>query len=186
LQHHRGLLRAPRLWHSHTAAFDRYIFLHENRVSALGHHRAGENANSLAGFHGGICTRAGRKSARNRQCRIAVRTQVRVSHRISIDGGIVERRQIDWCFHIVGHNATASAMQRHTLSLGDRRDPFCNQPLHIIEPQERTRESKAVVGKLRHQKRSCSPHLTEWSVPVTISMPLTAPGHDSDRHGEFE
>ena len=126
------------LWHGHTATFDRYIFLHENRVGALGYRRAGENTNGLAGFQGKICTRAGRKSARNRQRRISVRTQVRVSHRISINGGIVERWKIDWSFHIAGHNATASAMQRHTLSLGDRCDPFCNQPLHIIEPQERT------------------------------------------------
>jgi hypothetical protein len=95
-----------------------------------------------------------------------------VSHRISINGGIVEGRQIDWSFHIARHNATASTMQWHTLSLGDRCDPFCNQPLHIIEPQERTRESKAVVSKLRHQKRSCSPRPTEnWPIPNTISMP---------------
>ena len=65
-------------------------------------------------------------------------------------------------------------MQRHAFGLGDRCDPLANQPLHIVEPQQRTGESKAVVGELRHHSaplRQAVQHAlaTGWSTGTALS-----------------
>ncbi len=40
--------------------------------------------------------------------------------------------------------------QRDLLVLGDRRHALGNQPFHLADRKQRTREGKAIVGQLRH------------------------------------
>ena len=107
------------------------------------------------GFSDRFRARAGHETAGHRKRGVAVRPKIRVPHGITIDGRIVERRQIDRSFHIVGNDAAARAMQRHAFDFGDRCDPLADQPLHIVEPQQRTGKSEAVVGELRHYRAPC-------------------------------
>ena len=50
----------------------------------------------------------------------------------------------------MGDDTTARAMQWHAFRFGNGRNPFPDKPLHVIEPQQRTRKGEAVIGQLRH------------------------------------
>ena len=136
--------------HRYAVAFDSHVLLHENSVCALWHCRTGEDANGFARPERQTFLRAGRETAGNQKRCIPVRPQIRMPHRIAIDGGIVERRQIDRGFYIVSYDATARTMQRHAFDFRNRCDPLADEPLHIVEPQQRTGKGEAVVGELRH------------------------------------
>src|SRR4029077_6724638 len=112
----------------------------------------GENANGLARLQQQAFARAGRETPGHRKCRVAVRPQIRVPYGIAVHGRIIEGRQVDRSFHLVRQNAAARAMQRHFFGLSDRSDPLADQPLHIIEPEQRPGECKAIVGELRHYR----------------------------------
>src|SRR5262245_16252919 len=139
-------------WDDHAIALDSHVFLHEDGVRSFGHRRAGEDSNGFTGFECGWRLCAGCEPARNGEFCVAVGTQVCVPDGIAINCRIVEGRQVDRCFHIDGHDAATCLVQRHFLGRRDRSDPLADQPLHIVEPEQRPGECKAVVGELRHYR----------------------------------
>ena len=60
------------LRHGDAIALRRHVFLHEHRIGALGHRRAGENADGFAGFQRLLRARAGGQAAGDDERRVAV------------------------------------------------------------------------------------------------------------------
>ena len=88
---------------------------------------------------------------------VAIGAQIGMAHGIAVDRRIIERRQIDRRLDVGGGDAAARAAQRHPLGLGHRRDALADQPLHVLERQQRTGKRETVVGQLRHQPLTSSP-----------------------------
>ena len=55
---------------------------------------------------------------------VAVGREIVAAHRVAVDGGIIERRNIDRRNDIFGEHAAQSLAQRHGLAAFDRRDPL--------------------------------------------------------------
>ena len=75
-----------------------------------------------------------------------------MAHGVAVDGGIVERRQIDRRDDFARDHAPAGGIERHGLDFLDRRDPFADNALDLSDRQQRTRECEAVVAELRHRR----------------------------------
>lgn len=88
------------LGHGHVFAVGHHIFLHENRVSAPGHRGTGEDADCAARLERQGLARPCGQPARYYKRRVCIRPQVRVPHGITINGRIVERREIDGCLYV--------------------------------------------------------------------------------------
>ncbi len=86
---------------------------------------------------------------------VAVRLEIGVAHGVAVHRRIIERRQIDRRLDVEGQHAAARAVQRHLLGFGDRCDALADQPLHVVEPQQRTGKGETIVGQLRHLR---APH----------------------------
>src|SRR5262245_2118701 len=150
-------------WDDHAIALDSHVFLHKDGVRPFGHRRAGEDSNGFTRFEWGYRFRTCGEPARDGEFCVAVGTQVCVPDGVAIDCRIVEGRQIDRCLHIYRDNAAACLVQRHFLGFSDRDDPLADQPLHIVEPEQRPGECKAIVGQLRHYR------------PLAATVASTAP-----------
>ncbi len=136
--------------HRDAVAVDRDVFLHEHGVGADRHRRAGEYPDRLAGFQRGIGTPPGGQPAADDQFGVAARFEIGMADGVTIDRGIIERRQIDRRLQVGGGDAAARAAQRHPFGLRDRHDPFADQPLHLGQRQQRTGKCETIVGQLRH------------------------------------
>ena len=73
-----------------------------------------------------------------------------MAHGVAVDRRIIEGRQVDWRLHVEGQHTVARAVQRHLLGLSDRFDALADQPLHVVEPQQRAGKRETVVGQLSH------------------------------------
>src|SRR5579875_894342 len=135
----------------HHVAFARDVFLHEYGVGASRHGCAGKDANRFARLDGQRPFRSRCHAAANGQTRGAVGTQIRKANGVAVDGGVVERRQIDRRTEIVDQGAPVCLGKRYTLDPRDRYDAFTDQAFHLVEPQQRTGKRKTIVGKLSHQ-----------------------------------
>src|SRR5262245_322392 len=52
----------------------------------------------------------------------------------------------------MGDDTASRSMQRSALGLGDWLDPIHDQPFHVVDPQQGSRKSEAIVGELRHHR----------------------------------
>jgi hypothetical protein len=95
---------------------------------------------------------SGRDAVDYREARLARGGKVGVTHGKAIDGGIVERRQVDGGNEIGGKHAAGSFVQIHLLGLAHRRDALGEQPLDVIDRKQRPAEREAIIGKLRHHR----------------------------------
>ena len=138
------------LGHGDAIALRGHVLLHEHRIGALGHRRAGENADGFAGFQRLLRACAGGQAASDDERRVAVAFEISMAHGVTIDRGIVERRQIDRRLDVIGGDAAVRGVQRQPFSFGDRRDALADQPFHVLERQQRTGKGETVVGQLRH------------------------------------
>ena len=143
--------------HDHVVALDAHVFLHEHGVGALGHGRAGENADRLPRLERDIGARAGGQPPGNGEPGVGVWREIGMAHGIAVDRRIIEGRQIDRRHHVLGGDAAARAAQAHALGLGDRRDALADQPLHVRQRQQRAGKRKTVVGELRHTPLTSRP-----------------------------
>ena len=94
--------------------------------------------------------RAGGQPPGDHELGVAIGREIGVAHGVAVDRRIIERRQIDRRLHVEGEHAAARAVQDHLLGLSDRFDAFADQPLHVVEPQQRTGKRETVVGQLSH------------------------------------
>ncbi len=136
--------------HGDGIAIHRHVFLHEDRVGALGHRRAGENPDGFAGFQRHVGARAGGQPAADRKPGIGIGFEIGVAHRVSVHRRIIERRQIDRRLDVGGDDAAARAVELYPFGLGYRRDALADQPLHLVERHQRAGKGETVVGELRH------------------------------------
>ena len=81
---------------------------------------------------------------------LAIGIEVVAAHRVAVDGGIIERRDIDRGDDVFGEYAAQSFAQRHGFTVLDRRDPLGNQALGLGDRKQRTVEGEAIVAELRH------------------------------------
>ena len=137
--------------HHHAIAVDAAIFLHEHRIRALRHRRAGEDADRLAGLDGMVRRVPGSDPIDNAKARVARGSEVLGTHRITIDGGIIERRYADRCNKVLRQHTAVGFAQRDALTVLDWRDAFGDQTLGLGDRQQRTVKGETVVAELRHQ-----------------------------------
>src|SRR5205085_8146204 len=97
--------------------------------------------------------------------------EIGVADRIAIDGGIIERRQIDRSDDVLGQRAARGSIEAHPLDLGDRLDALEHQPFDILDREQRPAEGEAIVGELRHHPASarCSTRSTGAAWASTVS-----------------
>ena len=74
-------------------AFDAHVLLHEHRIGAVRHRRAGENADRLARFERDVRALAGGQAAGDLELGIGVGGQIGMAHGVAVDRRIIERRQ---------------------------------------------------------------------------------------------
>ena len=86
--------------HDDVIALGAHVLLHEHRVGAGRHRRAGEDADRLAGADRTRRGAAGGQPSADRKPGFGLGREIAVPHRIAIDGGIVERRQVDRRDHV--------------------------------------------------------------------------------------
>jgi len=86
----------------------------------------------------------------NSEARFAFGIEIGGAHRITVHGGIIERRHVDGGDNVLGQHATHGLAQCHAFAFSDRRDAFDNQTLGVGDWQQRTVESEAIVAELRH------------------------------------
>ncbi len=96
------------------------IFLHEHRVEIFRHRRAGEDAHRALSWRCNTRVTRG-EPAGDRQDGFARLRQRAEADGISVDGGIIEARQIDRRDQRFGKNAAVGFDQRNALRLGDWR-----------------------------------------------------------------
>ena len=140
------------------------ILLHEHRVGALRHRRAGEDADRLARRQPPRRRMARGHAVDDRQPGLAGGIKIAVAHRVTVDCGIVERRQVDRRDHVARHHAPVCVGNRHLLGLLHRRHAFADQPFDLVDRHERAGERETVVGELRHHVSSRSVDLKRRGV----------------------
>ena len=136
----------------HRAILDAHVLLHEHGVGARRHGRAGEDTHRLTRPDRLRRGMSGRDAVDHREARLAGGGEVGVTDGKAVDGGIVERRQVDGGNEIGGEHAAGSFVQIQPLGLAHRRDALREQPLDVIDRKQRPAEREAIVGKLRHHR----------------------------------
>ena len=136
--------------HDDAIAFDAAVFLHEHGVGTRRHRRAGKDADRLPGFDCVVRGVAGGNPIDDGETLLAVGIEVVAAHRVAVDGGIIERRDIDRGDNVFSEYAAQNFAQRHGFAVLDRRDPLGNQALGLGDRKQRTVEGEAIVAELRH------------------------------------
>ena len=113
------------------------------------------------------------------QRRFALRADIGVPHRVAIHRGVVERRQVDRRDDIGGKHAAARVLERHRLGLRDRRHALIDQPLDILDREQRAAEGEAVVGELGHQLISSSTASSGLAFATRISATASTSSSDT-------
>ena len=113
----------------------------------------------------------------NPQRRLAL-AEIGVPHRVAIHRRIIERRQVDRRDDIGGKHAPARVLECNALGFGNRRHALVDQPLDIIDREQRAAESEAVVGELGHQLTSSS--TASSGLAFATRMSATASTSSSD------
>ena len=100
-------------------AVDRHVLLHEHGVGARRHRRAGEDADRLRPASSACAAaRAGGEPSGDRSSRVSPsRVEIGVAHRVAVDRGIVERRQIDRRDHVARRARGRAPRASGTLSV---------------------------------------------------------------------
>ncbi len=163
-----AVLQAGR--HQHVVAIDATILLHEDSIGAFRHRRAGEDANGLARFYSAAGCMARGDAIDDGQARVCIRRQTVGANGVTIDGRIIEWRNIDGRNDVTGEHAALRLTEVNTLPPVDRDDPFGNETLGVINRKQRTVEGEAIVGELRHQ----AGFLAASSVPTRSSGKASA------------
>ena len=129
-----------------TIAIDSHILLHEHRVGAIGHRRAGENPHRVPRLNRCDCRLAGLNAPRHGKGNLSPWWKIAATHRITIDRRVGERRQRQGSGNVGRENAPVSLCKRDRLGLPHRRDPRGDDAYGFIDRHHRAAESKAIVG----------------------------------------
>jgi hypothetical protein len=177
----RAALQSRR--HDDSRSIAPHVLLHEHGVGALGHRRAGEDTDRLARVDGLRRSAARGQPVDNRERRLVLRANVRVAHRIAIDRRVVERRQVDRRDHACGKHAGARILQRDRLDFGDRRHALIDQPLDVVDREQRPAEREAIVGELGHQALRTRAITASSGTAFATRISATASASSSDTTG---
>jgi hypothetical protein len=159
----------------HPALLEPHVLLHENRVKPRRHGRAREDAYCGARlWHLGEAARGGPSD--NGQRRIDGLPQVGEAHRETVDGRVVEGRQIQRGRHVLCEHTAIGCADRQDFRAGDGRQPLADERPRRIDRHEFAAEGEAIVGELGHgsdrfDRRKLS------SLKVTTSRPPARPAH---------
>ena len=132
-------------------AVDDAILLHHHRVGALGHRRAGKDADRLAAPSRATERVAGGRPTGDRQHRLAVGQEVGVEDRVAVDGAVGIGRHVDFSDKIAREDAAGCRRERDGLFRDNGNDTLPDQRERGIDTEQRAAESKTVVAQLRHQ-----------------------------------
>src|SRR2546423_1851450 len=127
------------------------ILLHEHGIGARRHRRAGENANGFALAYRGRCSASCGDAVDHHKARVPARLEVAMADRVAVDGGIIERRQIEWSDEILCQHAAGGQIEAHALDLRYRAHALAHQPLDVLDREQRAAERETIVGELRHR-----------------------------------
>lgn len=98
------------------------ILLHEDGVQSFRHGRAGEDAHGGGALQRRLRRMSRRHAAADREDGLGARRQIAEANRITVDGRIVEARQIDRRDERLGENAPLGGKERNTLESLDAWD----------------------------------------------------------------
>ena len=132
--------------HDDAAAVDAAILLHEYGIGARRHRRAGKDADRLAGLTRMRRGMTGGDAIDDGEALVALGRKIVAAHRVTVDGGIIERRHIDRRDDIFGEHAAQRFAQRHGLAAVDRRHPLGNQALGFSNRKQRAVKGEAIVA----------------------------------------
>ena len=90
----------------HLAVFEADVFLHEHGIGAIGHRRAREDAHRMPRLDRRERRGAGLHAAGHRKRLLLLLRQIAARHRITVDGGIGERRQRQRRSNVARENAS--------------------------------------------------------------------------------
>ena len=135
----------------HLAAVDDAILLHHHGVGALGHRRAGEDADRLAARDRPPERMPGGGPPADRQHGVAVRQQVGMRQREAVDGAVGMRRHVDAGDQVARQDAAGRGGERHRLGVDDGGDALLDQRQCRVDAEQRAAKGKAIVAELRHQ-----------------------------------
>ncbi len=127
-----GAGREPRR-HDHAAVLGPAVLLHEHGVGARGHRRAGEDANGFALARRPRRGVSGGEAIGHEEARLAGRIEIGMADRVTVDGGIVERRQIERSDQVLGRHAAGGMIETHPFDLGDLPHALEHQPLDVLD-----------------------------------------------------
>jgi len=127
------------------------ILLHHYGIGTFRHRRTRKNADRFAAPHGPIERVARGRPPGDRHEGVAIGGQIGVSDRIAIDRAVVVRRQVHRGDDVVREDAPGGRLQRHHLSLDDRRDARLDLGERARDGQQVTAEGEAVVAQLGHR-----------------------------------
>ncbi len=127
------------------------VLLHEHRVRALGHRRAGEDANGFVGRDGRPRGGTARlQPTRNAEGSCFTARQVLPAHGIAVDRRVRERRQLQRGDQIVGQHATIGFGERHGLHFVDGAETRNDCGDRILDGQDLRAGREAVLRELCH------------------------------------
>ena len=126
------------------------ILLHENRVETRRQRRASEDPHRAALRHGTLERGAGRNPPDDREHGLAARDEIGEAHRVPVDGGVVEGRQVEGRRDVLGQHAPVGLDERHVFDGGGDRDTLGDQRLRLVDGHELAAEGEAVIRELRH------------------------------------
>ena len=133
-------------------AFAGAVLLHQHRVGAGRHRRAGEDADRLSARRRPVRALPGRDPPAHGQPGIAVPVEVVEIDRVAVDRRVVVRRNRERRRQIGGEDPAARPPQRNGLAAGDDIEPLREQRERLAGGHQRAAEGEAVVGELRHRQ----------------------------------
>ena len=110
--------------------------------------------------------------------RLGVRVEIGVAHGVAVDRRVVERRQIDRRHDVARDHAPAGDGKRHRFDFRNRRHPLRDDALDLVHGEQRTREGKAIIAKLRHRFIGCVGEMDRAQRGKRCSVPLPLVGRD--------
>ena len=129
------------------------ILLHQHGVGALGHRRAGKDADRLAAAERAVERMAGRGSTADRQVGLAIGQEIGMGDGVAVDRAVRMRRQVHRRNEIARKHTAGRCAQRHHFALDNRDDAPIDPRERLVDAQQGAAKGKAIVAQLGHRTR---------------------------------
>src|SRR5207302_1993798 len=100
--------------------------------------------------------------------------EIGVPHRVAVHRGIVEWRQVDWRDDIAREHAPTRILQSDCFGFRHRLHPLGDQPLDVLDREQRAAEREAIVDELGHQALRTRATTTSSGAAFSTRMSATA------------